>query len=421
MSTRAASLARSAPSPDGRPYRLDMPTIFLSSTIRDMGDLRSAMKYWLEQQGFVVFASESPDFPHALDRETVAAALAPIDDCDYYVLVVGARVGALVRDEGISVTRAEFRHACERRRKTGRPHMLHLVRREIYDARRTGRPAVVSEEEWPAIQDFLDEIAKQGESGDPNWLRSFDTFGEVVDVLRATLHVSGPLVRRALEANLQWELTTNTRELLGRNKNTIRPHALVYPDDLTLPSGVADTVRIEPREAYWMFLFRLSLRASLGRSALDECINSGHFLEYDVTTHAFVVGPLQRSLLELRRQIESLEGVVGTINSDETIKADITALADGARQKREAEVSEFTVRFLYAAWSATMNVLRLNRALYQVLAGVPATIEVPKLTPAYAPDEESKMSEEEISEQDASDWLRSAEWRVSRDEEIAAS
>lgn len=398
-----------------------MPTIFLSSTIRDMGDLRSAMKYWLEQQGFVVFASESPDFPHALDRETVAAALAPIDDCDYYVLVVGARVGALVEDEGISVTRTEFRHARERRRTTGRPYMLHLVRREIYEARNRERPASVSEEEWPVIQEFLDEIVKQGERGDPNWLRSFDTFTEIVDVLRATLHVSGPLVRRALEANLRWELTTNTRELLGRNKNTIRPHALVYPDDLTLPSGVADTVRIEPSEAYWMFAFRLSLKAGLGRSALDECINSGRFLEYDVTTHAFVVGPLQRSLLELRQQIESLEGIVGTVNTNETIKTDVTALADGARRKREAGVSVFTVRFLYAAWSTTMNVLRLSRALYQVLDGVRASIEVLTLTPAYAPDEESKMSDEEISERDASDWLRSAEWRVSRDGEISAS
>jgi hypothetical protein len=49
------------------------------------------------------------------------------------------------------------------------------------------------------------------------------------------------------------------------------------------------------------------------------------------------------------------------------------------------------------------------------------SIEVPKLTPAYAPDEESKMSEEEIGEQDASDWLRSAEWRVSRHGEFSAS
>ncbi len=140
----SATVASGQSEPMG-PYRLAMPMLFLSSTIRDMGDLRSAMKYWLEQQGFVVFASESPDFPHALDCETVAAALAPIDYCDYYVLVVGARVGALVKDEGISVTRAEFRHARDRRRKTGRPHMLHLVRREIYEARRTGRPTSVSD------------------------------------------------------------------------------------------------------------------------------------------------------------------------------------------------------------------------------------------------------------------------------------
>ncbi len=57
--------------------------MFLSSTVRDLADLRSAVKFWLEEFGFSVLASEWPDFPHALDQEATAAALSPIEDCDY--------------------------------------------------------------------------------------------------------------------------------------------------------------------------------------------------------------------------------------------------------------------------------------------------------------------------------------------------
>jgi Domain of unknown function (DUF4062) len=39
------------------------PTVFISSTIYDFKDLRSAIKYYLEELGFEVFASDYNDFP----------------------------------------------------------------------------------------------------------------------------------------------------------------------------------------------------------------------------------------------------------------------------------------------------------------------------------------------------------------------
>lgn len=399
-----------------------MPKVFLSSTIRDLGDLRSAIKYWLEENGFEVLASEWPDFPYPLDRDVVAAALAPIDDCDYYVLLVGARVGELIKDEGISMTRAEFRRARTRRRASGRPQMLHLVRRDIYEARRARRPTEASEEEWAAIVSFLEEISQEGESGDPNWLRKFDSFRDVVDVLRATMRVSGPLVRRALEANLIWELKENTRELLDFTKSGLQPHALWFPSDLTLPSGIDQPLRVEWQTAFGMFRFRLTFPRSGAQitPALEESINSGRFLDYDAPTSSYIVGPLQRCLLELRLQTQSLRGISSTASTDQTIAADTTELADAARQRRPAEITAFTARMLYAAWSATMNVLRLNRAVYRALIGIDG-VELPQLSPLYAPDEESKMKAEEVTEQDAELWLRSTAWRVQKGNEASSS
>src|SRR5450759_6012088 len=118
--------------------REQSPRVFISSTIADLADLRSAVKFWLEDFGFDVLTSETPSFPHPLDRDAIAASLAPIADCDFYVLLVGTRVGTLIADEGISVTRAEFRHARALRRATGKPMMLHLVRAEVDAARRLG-------------------------------------------------------------------------------------------------------------------------------------------------------------------------------------------------------------------------------------------------------------------------------------------
>ena len=180
------------------------PKVFLSSTIRDLADLRSAIKFWLEDSGFEVLTSESPDFPHPLDRDAIAASLAPIAECDYYVLIVGTRVGTLVASEGISVTRAEFRHARALRRDTGTPQMLHLVKAEVAAARRLGKgDRDVSDDDWTAIAEFLAEIENEEAKGDPNWLHPFTSFRDVVDVLRSTLRVTGPLRRKAIEANLR--------------------------------------------------------------------------------------------------------------------------------------------------------------------------------------------------------------------------
>jgi Domain of unknown function (DUF4062) len=173
------------------------PRVFVSSTVRDLADLRSAVKFWLEDFGFDVLTSETPSFPHPLDRDAIAASLAPIADCDFYVLLVGTRVGTLIADEGISVTRAEFRRARELRRATGKPMMLHLVRAEVDAARRLGKPARgLSDEDWAAIVDFLAEIETEEVKGDPNWVHPFSSFRDVVDVLRATLRVNGPLTAK---------------------------------------------------------------------------------------------------------------------------------------------------------------------------------------------------------------------------------
>lgn len=388
-----------------------MPKIFLSSTIYDLADLRSAIKYWLEEYGFEVLGSEWPDFPHPLDRELIEAALAPIEDCDYYLLLIGRRRGTVRPELGVSVTRAEFRRAREVRRRTGKAKPLHLVRRDVAEGRGEQKPKLVEETDWPDVESFVNEVRSQGEKGDPTWLNTFDTFKDVVDVFRATLRISGPLVKRALEANLIWEITENTRELLERGTKEIAPHALWFPSDITnnMPlSKIEESVPVDFKIAYQMIRFRIGLpRAQLQTtSALELAIDGGLFLEYDPEKDAYVIGPFQKMLLELRQQFRSLGNIIKTINSDETITQDMGGLAEAVRLRNDGELRVYTGRFLHGAWAATMNVLRLNRAIYRVLVGADPTVQAPELEVLFAKDEDEKMKAEIVTDADAKTWLR---------------
>lgn len=400
------------------------PKVFISSTVRDLADLRSAIKFWLEDFGFEVLTSESADFPHPLDRDAIAAALAPIAECDYYLLVVGMRVGALAADEGISVTRAEFRHARSLRREVGKPHMLHLVRAEVHAARHSAvPPRGLSAEDWSTTRSFLTEITTEEVGGDPNWLHAFSSFRDVVDVLRATLRVSGPLRRRALEVNLKWEIVENTRELLYRREKGIGVKVDWLPKD-KVPLAASKEIEtwIDYPAVYWLFMFRFGLprMATLTRSALDEAIDSGLFLEYDARAGVQVVGPLQRALLELRRQMSRLTGLVDSINSDDGVRRDIGLCIEASKQEQGTKVADLTVVFLHAARDAMDNVLRLNRALYCHFEGLEPTLERPALLPASPYGKQAPERREDPNRREAVTWLRLSAWPERTDKRTAA-
>jgi hypothetical protein len=390
------------------------PRVFLSSTIRDLSDLRSAVKFWLEEFGFQVLTSETTDFPHPLDRETIAAAMTPIADCDYYIVIVGARVGHVVPEKGISATRAEFQHARQLHRATGRPQMLHLVRTDVLEARRHGTdPVEIETQDWTRIRDFIGEVETEEVPGDPNWIHGFASFRDIVDILRATLRLSGPLRRRALEANLSTEIVDNTRELLYRTPKGIGVKALrLTKDHVPLGPPRHEQVWVDYPGTFFVFEFRMSLprMATLSRAALDEALYSGLFLEYNARLGASIVGGLQRSLLDLRSQLLRLEGLVAAVNDDEGIRQDVARCAEAARLNTGGYVGDLTTNFLHAARDAMDNVLRLNRTLYCHLAGLEPALERPALLPANPHGDGGPAKREDVNRREAVTWLRLTSW-----------
>lgn len=93
---------------------LSKPVIYISSTIYDFQDLRSALKFWLEELGYEVMLSDFNDFTKPLETNSYEACLRAIARADYFILLMGARVGGFYDAvNNISITRMEYRTAYE--------------------------------------------------------------------------------------------------------------------------------------------------------------------------------------------------------------------------------------------------------------------------------------------------------------------
>jgi hypothetical protein len=84
--------------------------VFISSTFRDLLDERQKVAQVLLGMDCIPAGMEL--FP-AIDEEQLEFIKRVIDDCDYYILILGGRYGS-VTDEGISYTEKEFNYATEK-------------------------------------------------------------------------------------------------------------------------------------------------------------------------------------------------------------------------------------------------------------------------------------------------------------------
>ncbi|WP_179321152.1 DUF4062 domain-containing protein [Winogradskyella helgolandensis] len=84
--------------------------VFISSTYTDLKDERSKVIQTVMEMDCIPAGMEI--FP-ALDEEQFNFIKRVIDDCDYYILIIGGRYGSL-SDDGLSYTEKEFDYALEK-------------------------------------------------------------------------------------------------------------------------------------------------------------------------------------------------------------------------------------------------------------------------------------------------------------------
>lgn len=322
------------------------PKIFISSTIYDFRDLRSALKYWLEQLGYEVRLSEFNDFTKPLDENSYNACLQAISDSDYYILFIGSRIGGFYNStDKISITRKEYRTAYELM-KSKKLKLVIFVREELWEVRRDRkalevfleRESATHKEITPSdiraivnhpsdfVNDaettfgFMDEIAREKEMKEAvagkglfpigNWVHTYSTFQDVVEVLSTELGIMDSLSRIALRENLKHELLSNLQLLVGKwLRGEIKPlYHWAFHARKSLTGGHNDSSQMPGRYLRWLVMYVIICRRWHGLSTrfIDHALISGEFLEYDSDLNTYRNGPINNALFELRENIDRL-------------------------------------------------------------------------------------------------------------------
>lgn len=397
-------------------YRLQMttrPTFFLSSTIYDFRDLRGAIKYTLEARGCRVLASEFNDFGGELDRHSYEACLANIERADYFILLIGSRVGGWYdHPNRISITQQEYRTAYTRHR-AGLIKIITLVRAEVWqmredrkalahhletlelaDAERTAIHNYPSKSANDAIfiSDFLTEVGRNAETGlavkngdakpTGNWIHVFSGFRDVHDVL-SPLAFSGQTADEAAYSQaLQNELLTVLARLLSKRdgkpteySNSLKRHIERWP--ITVDDRFEDDFAIDA-EAWQSFssIMIHTLGGPLNTVVIEDALTSSVFMAYDTETGRYRQTPSYAALARLVDEIRMYN--VGASAEGHSVIFEFSPRQIG-RRKGLIQIPSQKLMPLYGLAYRWINIVSLTKALIYHLSGHP--FEAPDLMP----------------------------------------
>ncbi len=313
--------------------------VFISSTIYDFKDLRSAIKYWLSELGYEVYMSEYSDFPRNAEDNSYQTCLSTIEQCDWFILLIGNRVGGKIHDDIsdqiISITRKEYRVAYDLFKKGKIKKVISFIRKDVWTAKEERNSlcnATDNEDlaniikstpskhayEPSEIFSFIDEVrriddmanANKGKTEYPknNWINLFDNFTEIVDTLKIELNLSNNFSTLIWNANITEEIKQNLKRLVVKNSSgtfgfysTItairdkcieqlrengKSHVMLSYNDCAVIGGT--------------FIVNIILKSHI----LKESLLEGHFLEYNATINKYETNYLYKQVSLLIDLIE---------------------------------------------------------------------------------------------------------------------
>ena len=169
------------------------PTVFVSSTIYDFSDLRSALKYWLSEMGFNAQLSEYNDFQKDLNINSYEACLQSVAESDYFVLLIGTRRGGLYPGENISITRKEYRTAYELAKAGKIKKLIVFIRQNVWDVK----------EDRKSLHKLLQKmtVLENEKPVDTNVIENYSS-----SIMRDAEHISGLLMKLLVKKILVMEI-----------------------------------------------------------------------------------------------------------------------------------------------------------------------------------------------------------------------
>lgn len=381
------------------------PTFFLSSTIYDFSDLRSAIKHFLEQQGCSVLASEFNDFRKPLDKHSYQACLDAISQADYFILLIGTRVGGWYdKNNNVSITQREYREAydlCEKKQIK----IITFVRSDIWNLRsdrielknhlesldinENEKESIISfptkrANDAEFISNFINEVGRnqdtknalngQGAFPSGNWIHIFSSFRDIVDVLSIEIF-----------KGLQIDESVNRRLLLGELKEILRKclpkikagtiispaiHIKNLYSEHKIHQDLIKEKRISINTNRWNILSSVSIHL-MGLSLLEpiilpQVLSSSVFLTFNTDLETFVEQPIYKALQQLYTEVRLLS----KSNSSERLSI-VFENSPARRPNIGSEIDLSSLDFLallhlLQRWS---NVIELTKACIKFLEG----------------------------------------------------
>lgn len=423
---------------------MDKPSFFISSTIYDFRDLRSALKFWLEKLGYEVMLSEFNDFPKDLDENSLLACLKVVEKADYYILFIGARVGYLIdQNDNISVTRMEYRTAYQLM-QAGRMHLLIFVRQDLWTIR-NDRKALrtyllndkqIMEELAPSktaeivnhssglindpeiVFDFLTEVTKDSETNEAslgkapfpkgNWVHPFSSFDEIINALQIHLNIAESLSQIALKVNLKQELISILMKLAEKHNQKIR---FSYEWGIFARKSYTGDLKAQSlmpgKYLRWLCIYIFSCGStSLPNTFIQLAISSGEFLQYDHEQNLFKSGPINDALVNLTQEITKRH-----VKDDPSIKQQLFEFFEKYKNSDGDEkipVNDWELLIPFALIDRDQNIANLSTALLKALDGDLSHLEQIVLqasSPSQA--EAEKIKNETPTAEEMTEWVNS--------------
>jgi hypothetical protein len=411
------------------------PTFFLSSTIYDFRDLRGAIKFALEERGCKVLASEFNDFAVDPKAHSYEACLKNIAEADYFVLLVGGRVGGWYDQANlISITRQEYREAYRIHKESGL-RIVTLVRSEVWQAREDRKALAkhlsgmeLNEEQKRQIVDFpskftenaefvsafLNEIGRNQETiaavtkGTPkptgNWIYPFSTFKEINDVLQPLTFSGLTADEASYRKALQYELIELLRRLLLKHKGkALDPRGAIRHFWQTYSIEV-DRIRsetiVDVKE--WMKFSVVMLRlmaTKIKPVVINDALASPIFLDYDSTKNAYITNRAYELLSRLVDEIGMFNH--GATSETFSIIYEFSPKRTGLKQGMQ-EIPCSKLAILIGLGLRWFNIISICESLAKHLEGAP--LQEPILMP-FSP---SAGMQEQIDQEN----VTSAEARI---------
>jgi hypothetical protein len=421
----------------------EKPSIFVSSTIFDFKDLRSAIRYYLSSLGYDVFLSEFNDFPKPLDQNAFDAGLETLRSSDLFILLIGSRAGSLYDEQqGITITRKEYQTAYELAIK-GEIRLALFVRDQIWSVKNDRqalrdyleqddiqmneyneaevdklfkqRSPVANEPEL--IFDFINEVTRAEETRAAvreggklpiaNWVHRFSTFQDIIDVLRIHLRIGSALSTIAIKSNIKREILDNLTLITGKYKGNINPNFMWASNAREhLKGGISDVSQMPGRYLRWILIYTIYLVQGSNMSSrfIEHGLRSGEFLEFDKDSGSYYYGLLNERLYQLRNRIERYRSCV------ETFREELNNLHNKYFElsKTEDDIQVPNRDLVYPLVLANIeeDIHSLSTALLKALDGDDKLLDKIKLNPSTPlTPEVDRIREESATREEITDWI----------------